>query len=167
MKNINEYKRRFNILMESTMGDVRPLLNESSCGSGDNIEPITGSNIEIIYGDDTDILKINGEEVWSGSLIKNKTKTETKTLSDGEYEAWGNRLGAALVTGGRFVGYSINPACTINTLPGSTRCPGSKYGVNKIIIKKGHWYFDGENKDTNDCSGYNDMKPERELIYKY
>jgi hypothetical protein len=29
MKNLNEYKRRFNILMESTMGDVRPLLNES------------------------------------------------------------------------------------------------------------------------------------------
>ena len=28
MKNLNNYKRRFNILMESTMGDVRPLINE-------------------------------------------------------------------------------------------------------------------------------------------
>ena len=28
MKNINEYKRRFNTLMESEMGDVKPLINE-------------------------------------------------------------------------------------------------------------------------------------------
>ena len=30
MRNLNEYKRRFNILMESTMGDVRPLLSETT-----------------------------------------------------------------------------------------------------------------------------------------
>ena len=29
MKNLNEYKRRFNILMESEMGDVRPLISEA------------------------------------------------------------------------------------------------------------------------------------------
>lgn len=28
MKNIEQYKRRFNSLLESTMGDVRPLINE-------------------------------------------------------------------------------------------------------------------------------------------
>ena len=30
MKNLNDYKRRFNILMESTMGDVKPLIMEQS-----------------------------------------------------------------------------------------------------------------------------------------
>lgn len=30
MKNLNEYKRRFNILMESEMGDVRPLISEAA-----------------------------------------------------------------------------------------------------------------------------------------
>jgi len=29
MKNLNDYKRRFNILMESEMGDVRPLISEA------------------------------------------------------------------------------------------------------------------------------------------
>ena len=28
MRNINEYKRRFNMLLESTMGNVKPLINE-------------------------------------------------------------------------------------------------------------------------------------------
>jgi hypothetical protein len=29
MRNINEYKRRFDVLLESTMGDVKPLINEA------------------------------------------------------------------------------------------------------------------------------------------
>jgi hypothetical protein len=32
MKTINEYKNRFNQLMESTMGDVKPLIMEQSTG---------------------------------------------------------------------------------------------------------------------------------------
>ena len=30
MRNINEYKRRFDTLLESTMGNVKPLINEQS-----------------------------------------------------------------------------------------------------------------------------------------
>ena len=29
MKSINEYKRRFNMLLESKMGDVKPLISEA------------------------------------------------------------------------------------------------------------------------------------------
>jgi len=40
MKNINEYKRRFNTLMESTMGDVKPLIMEQKPGDDAPLEQL-------------------------------------------------------------------------------------------------------------------------------
>lgn len=43
MKNINDYKKRFDVLLESTMGDVKPLISEQNETSkkGANIKPDT------------------------------------------------------------------------------------------------------------------------------
>ena len=40
MKNINEYKTRFNILMESEMGDVKPLIMEANPGDAAPLEQL-------------------------------------------------------------------------------------------------------------------------------
>ena len=45
MKNIEDYRKRFNSLLETTMGDVRPLINEEFETSG-----TTGSTLTLVAG---------------------------------------------------------------------------------------------------------------------
>lgn len=66
MKNIENYKRRFHALMETTMGDVRPLISEQG-----TTQPIAAGG----GGEATKTVKINGVDVptYDDSTGKNAT----------------------------------------------------------------------------------------------
>ena len=43
MNNINEYKKRFFNLMESTIGDVKPIISEQITDTSRKVPPVTGN----------------------------------------------------------------------------------------------------------------------------
>ena len=158
MKTINEYKNRFYNLMESTLGDVKPLITESGCGSGD-IDPEVGTNIKIIYNRQGDNLEINGEEYSCYDLSKEENKFDVKDFSNGEspleegsYEAWGTPAGAALVKNGVFTGYGIeqtNYSDPYTELNGSDSRCGTTIGITDITISdEGVWSVGTTANDT-------------------
>lgn len=51
MKNIEQYRKRFNSLLETTMGDVRPLINEEFENTGTTVTTgTTGSTLTQVAG---------------------------------------------------------------------------------------------------------------------
>lgn len=71
MKNIENYKRRFYTLMETTMGDVKPLISEQSA-----TQPIAAGG----GGEATKTVKINGVDVPTYDDSKGKPATYLKLL---------------------------------------------------------------------------------------
>ena len=71
MKNIEDYKRRFYALMETTMGDVKPLISEQG-----TTEPIAAGG----GGEATKTVKINGVDVSTYDDSTGKNKTYLKVL---------------------------------------------------------------------------------------
>jgi len=69
MKNINEYKRRFNILMESEMGNVKPLISEAAISQQQMTQAFQEMALEgfkpedVEVKDDTVVLKTKNENV--------------------------------------------------------------------------------------------------------
>jgi len=125
---------------------TKRLMLESGCGSGLQ-PPKIGSNIKIIYNEDTDLLEIDGMEYDPpNKLIDNQELVygdKQDVLPHGEYECWGNVVGAAIVKNGKFTGYSAEG---VQTLPGLTRCGGSFFSVANITISKdGSWVVSENN----------------------
>jgi len=82
MNNIEEYKKRFFMLMESEMGDVRPLISEQVCAlSQQEIDQVVRQTINyfspVVLNDDVDSLD---------DSFKNKLK------SDVVLKIWNNKL---------------------------------------------------------------------------
>jgi hypothetical protein len=73
MKNIENYKRRFYTLMETTMGDVRPLISEQTPGT---TQPIAAGG----GGAATKTVKINGVDVPTHDDSTGKNATYSKLL---------------------------------------------------------------------------------------
>ena len=82
MKNLNEYKRRFNILMESEMGDVRPLISEAAINQQQITQAFQEMASEGFKPQDVEVkdnavtLKIKNENVCS--IIENPGNFATR-----------------------------------------------------------------------------------------
>lgn len=82
MKNLNEYKRRFNILMESEMGDVRPLISEAAINQQQITQAFQEMASEGFKPQDVEVkdnavtLKIRNENVCS--IIENPGNFATR-----------------------------------------------------------------------------------------
>jgi hypothetical protein len=93
MRNINEYKKRFYNLMESTMGDVKPLISEDT----QHEEFVTPTIKMLSYGHVESLDTPGVEKGWNKSIkswnksIKSKTSLSgneyKSTLSDGMYKS--------------------------------------------------------------------------------
>ena len=74
MRNINEYKRRFNTLLESTMGNVKPLISEAP-----QFEEFVVPTLDMVK--DTDVLSL---ENYKGDI--KKLLGHEKTFNGNEYK---------------------------------------------------------------------------------
>lgn len=86
MKNIEDYKRRFYALMETTMGDVKPLISEQG-----TTEPIAAGG----GGEATKTVKINGVDVSTYDDSTGKNKTYLKVLDQAYDNLGNNKIGRA------------------------------------------------------------------------
>ena len=81
MKNLNNYKRRFNILMESTMGNVKPLINENE-NEVDNF--LSTINVD-------EYCSGNGTPKWVTNIL-NKLPEDMRVKAKEFIKAFGNTI---------------------------------------------------------------------------
>ena len=113
MKTINEYKNRFNQLMESIMGDVKPLIMEQPTG-------------------DTPTLKITKAVFDDFGKGQNTTKGSYVVLSDGITYKFsdGSIVYAHQCSPGEYTGETLPQYCDVTIKSLSLQC--NKDGCKKI-----------------------------------
>jgi len=107
MENIENYKNRFYNLMESSMGDVKPLINEESAGSA---IPVNKEVFFDVYQDDKSSNKlgsvamgvVGGPNTLGPDTYKLAAtdKSEFPNLLDGVYLY---KLGYLTIKGGKYI----------------------------------------------------------------
>ena len=110
MKKIEQYRERFYMLMESEMGNVRPLINEEQCTLSDSdINYVTNKVIEYyspdVLNDDVDLMTSGFKEKITSDLIIgiwDKKINEIKTSLKVPFEKYISDLVRATFRGGAF-----------------------------------------------------------------
>jgi hypothetical protein len=148
MKNIENYKRRFYTLMETTMGDVRPLISEQTPGTTQPIATGGGGAAT------TKTVKINGVDVPTHDDSTGKNATYLKLLDLGYDNLGNNKIGRvnksqswnpnseiAIEINGKFYNVTCEDLETLSELPLSTGTEtGKKFKINdenmRLMLKR-------------------------------
>lgn len=172
MKIIDEYKKRFFILLESEMGDVKPITNDTEESDAESVvSKIEGGDFESLNNMpvDMDLAKevlqiLSTEDPQLKEKLKNYIQSQTSELSEGiNKRSLLYALGFLLFSSGVAVGYNIKgDSSNKETVKTEVKPEGSVSFENaqKIVkIKEG-----GYQKNRNDAGNYIKTKRGKKLI---
>jgi len=148
MKNVEQYKRRFYSLIESTMGDVKPLISEQNADYwqgfvDDQNKQISQSNIKNRFGEDI----FNGVK----KIADDKGMTQVNnTHDDNSYYEWSKDLGR----GNKLLLFLYNPSNdnpkTAAIMTYVDRDNGNAYKMSGGRLSKGSGFKMGSYPSTDD-----------------